>query len=166
VFTAEQLAGQAASVAAGFSQIEIDAAVAAAGAFAATAQIPYIGPELAPEAAAAAYAATIGWAAGLGGGIAGLDVGAWSVRQGGLAYVHTGETVTPAVPGPNFNQGMAAALAGGGGEGDIHIHGPLVQAIDTQTGAKFLLNNMQTIARGIAREIRNANGHLSAAARA
>jgi hypothetical protein len=47
------------------TQVADNAAVAGSGAFAATAVIPYVGPELAPAAAAAAYAASLSFGAGL-----------------------------------------------------------------------------------------------------
>jgi hypothetical protein len=100
-------AGNAAMVAAGFGQIQVDAAVAAAGAMAATAAIPFIGPELAPAAAAAAYAETMGWAAGLGGGLA---QGTNYVPSDMVKLIHEGERVVPKAD----NAQLMANLAGGG----------------------------------------------------
>jgi hypothetical protein len=160
--TATSAAGLAAMVARGFAQIEIDAAVAAAGAMAATAAIPVVGPALAPEVAAATYAETMGWAAGMGGGIASAAGGMWDVPGTMLSLLHPEESVIPASvanPMRDFFSGGAAAGAGG----DIHIHGPLVSAIDTQTGAQFLKNNMRAIAKGLASELRNFNSNLTPA---
>lgn len=162
--TATSAAGLAAMVARGFAQIEIDAAVAAAGAMAATAAIPIVGPELAPEVAAATYAETIGWAAGMGGGVASAAGGLWEVPGTMLSVLHPEESVIPAsVANPMrdfFAGGSALAPAQ---TGDIHIHGPLVSAIDTQTGAQFLKNNMRAIAKGLASELRNFNSNLTPA---
>jgi len=160
--TASAAAGLAAMVARGFAQIEIDAAVAAAGAMAATAAIPLVGPELAPTAAAAAYAETMGWAAGMGGGIASAEGGMWEVPGTILSVLHPEESVIPASVANPMRDFFSAGAATAGG-GDIHIHGPLVSAIDTQTGAQFLKNNMRTIARGLASELRNFNAHLTPA---
>ena len=113
--TAGSLAGLAGMVASGFAQISIDAAVAAAGAFAATASIPIVGPAAAPAAAAAAYAETIGWAAGMGGGIASA-AGGWVVPTDQLANVHKNEMILPAGLS-NFVRGSAAAASGGIGGG-------------------------------------------------
>src|SRR5487761_373287 len=161
--TATAAAGLAAMVARGFAQIEIDAAVAAAGAMAATAAIPIIGPELAPEVAAATYAETMGWAAGMGGGVALAAGGMWDVPGTILSVLHPEESVIPAsVANPMrvFFTGGASAAAPAG---DIHIHGPLVSAIDTQTGAQFLKANMRAIAKGLAAELRNFNASLTPA---
>src|SRR5579875_2410513 len=144
--TASAAAGLAAMVARGFAQIEIDAAVAAAGA----------------TAAAAAYAETMGWAAGMGGGIASAEGGMWEVPGTILSVLHPEESVIPASVANPMRDFFSAGAATAGG-GDIHIHGPLVSAIDTQTGAQFLKNNMRTIARGLASELRNFNAHLTPA---
>lgn len=56
-----------------------------------------------------------------------------------------------------FSDGASGAAP----TGDIHIHGPLVNAIDTQTGAQFLKNNMRAIAKGLAAELRNFNANLT-----
>lgn len=73
------------------SQIAQDAAVAYAGAYAATAMIPFIGPELAPAAAASAYAGTMaaeGMAAFAEGGTVGGPLGSPQI-----ILAHGGEQV-------------------------------------------------------------------------
>lgn len=102
-------------------QILASAAVAAAGAFAATAAIPYIGPELAPEAAAAAFTATAAWA-----GVASAAGGMLSVPSDNfLINAHAGESVLPAnIAGPMRD--FFSGGSDGGGSGDLHLHGPLV----------------------------------------
>lgn len=106
--TALTATGLSAMVAAGFAQIQIDAAVAAAGASAATAAIPFVGPGLAPAAAQAMYLQTIGWADSLGGGIAGFADGTDFVPRTGLALIHMGEKIIPA------SQNNGPATPGGG----------------------------------------------------
>jgi len=161
--TATAAAGLAAMVARGFAQIEIDAAVAAAGAMAATAAIPVVGPALAPEVAAATYAETLGWAAGMGGGIASAAGGMWQVPGTILSVLHPEESVIPASVANPMRDFFSGGAAAGDAGGDIHIHGPLVSAIDTQTGAQFLKSNMRAIAKGLAAELRNFNSSLTPA---
>ena len=146
-----------------FAQIEIDTAVAAAGAMAATAAIPVVGPALAPEVAAATYAETLGWAAGMGGGIASAAGGLWDVPGTMLSLLHPEESVIPASVANPMRAFFAGGATANGAGGDIHIHGPLVSAIDTQSGAQFLKNNMRAIAKGLATELRNFNASLTPA---
>ncbi len=141
------------------------AAVAAANAYAATAAIPIVGPELAPEAAAAAYTATAAWAAqvqaaaNIAGGAAGLAVGAWEIPSTMLAILHAGETVVPA----DFASGLRSSgvLGGGGTAATGDTFSITVQAIDTQTGAQFLKNNAAVIAQTLAGQKRNASRALA-----
>jgi hypothetical protein len=70
-------------------EIESNAAVAYSGAYAATAAIPFVGPELAPEAAWAAYMDVMAMTP------AGFALGG-IVPATGLALVHQGERVLPA----------------------------------------------------------------------
>lgn len=128
-------------------QILASAAVAAAGAFAATAAIPFIGPELAPEAAAAAFGATAAWA-----GVASAAGGMLSVPSDNfLISAHMGESVLPAnIAGPmrDFFSDDGAAEGGGGG-GDLHVHGSLV----TITGGSSLTADQ--IAKAVQKGIRD-----------
>ena len=73
---------------AGLFQIQADAAVAASGAYAATAAIPVVGPEAAPAAATLAFGNVMAYAGA-------LDVGAWNIPRTMLATVHEGEAVVP-----------------------------------------------------------------------
>lgn len=153
--TATQAASSAFLIARALGQIQVDAAVAAAGAMAATEAIPIVGPELAPLAAAAAYAQTMGWAAGLGAGLISAAGGLWNVPSDTLALVHQQETIIPAsIAAPMRDFFTGGAQAGGGS------YAITVQAIDTQTGAQFLMNNAATIAKSLAREMRNGNALL------
>ncbi|HZL59429.1 MAG TPA: hypothetical protein VFC38_06985 [Stellaceae bacterium] len=162
--TAAGAAGMAGMAARGFAQIQIDAAVAAAGAMAATAAIPFVGPELAPAAAAATYAETIGWAAGLGGGVFAAAGGMWEVPGTILSVLHPQESVIPAAiadPMRDFFSGGGKDSGAAPASGDSYSI--TIQAIDTQTGAQFLKNNMRAIAQGLAAEMRNFNPHLTTA---
>lgn len=156
---AATIASRAIAVSAGMAQISIDAAVAAAGAMAATSLIPFIGPELAPEVAAATYGETMGWAAGMGGGVA-LATGAWNIPATMQATLHAGEAVVPA----NFASGLrqsglldgaggVASGAGGASGGDTyHL---TIQALDTQSGANFIMQNARAIVTALRGQMRN-----------
>ncbi len=153
---AARAAGAALAVAQGFGQIQIDAAVAAAGTMAAISAIPYVGPFIAPEMATAAYAETLGWAAGLGAGLFSAAGGLWNVPADTLAMVHKQETIIPA----SIAQPMRDFFTGGAGGGAGDSYAITVQAIDTQSGAQFLINNAPIIAKSLARELRNGNTAL------
>jgi hypothetical protein len=106
--------------ASGVSQIASAAAQAGANAYAATAIIPVVGPELAPAAAATAYAGAISFE-GLNtfarGGI---------VPSDSLAFVHKNEMVLPASISQRLMKGT------GSGEVHVHHHGSTVNAIDSR----------------------------------
>jgi hypothetical protein len=89
--TAGVAEGYAVQTASALSSVAKNAAVAASGAFAATAAIPYVGPVLAPIAAATAYAATMMYAP-----LAASFGGEWDVPQDRLNLVHKNETILPA----------------------------------------------------------------------
>lgn len=150
---AAQAAGAALAVARAFGQIQIDAAVAAAGTMAAISAIPFVGPFIAPEMAAAAYGETLGWAAGLGAGLFSAAGGLWNVPADTLAMVHKQETIIPAAIAQPMRDFFSGGAAGGGGSS----YAITIQAIDTQTGAQFLMNNAPLIAKSLAREMRNGN---------
>lgn len=100
--TTQTTAGVAAQKAAAVGEITTDAAVAGAGAYAATAAIPLVGPELAPGAAAASYAGALsflGLAAfekgGIVGGMSGMPV---------PIMAHAGERVLTTQQTQNFER--------------------------------------------------------------
>ena len=97
---------RATSSATALGQITDNAAVAASGAAAATAQIPYVGPVLAPAAAASTFADTMSWASALA-----FDVGAWEIPGDMRAILHKGEMVVP----ENFASGLRGNAGGLGG---------------------------------------------------
>jgi hypothetical protein len=81
-------AGAAVDAAASQGVIQRDAAKAAAGTYAALADIPIIGPIIAPAAAAVAYGAVMAFES--------FDVGTPEVPRDMLAQVHQGEMIVPA----------------------------------------------------------------------
>ena len=135
------------------------AAESAAHTYASVSAIPYVGWLLAPAAAAAAFGAVLAFGGKLPvGSHAG---GLWNVPSDTMAFIHKQETILPAhiaQPMRDFFTGGGATAGGGGGNYAITI-----QAIDTQTGAQFLMNNAGTIAQGLAREMRNGNAALRSA---
>jgi hypothetical protein len=108
--TSGAAAGKAVQASTGPAEVMALAAEAFAGAFAATAAIPYIGPELAPAAGAEAYAAVASMS-----GPASLDVGTNYVPRDMIAQLHEGESVQPKAYNP-------AAGGRDGGGGDTHLH--------------------------------------------
>lgn len=123
---------------AALAQIMADASVAAAGAYAATAMIPYIGPELAPAAAVSAYGATLSWVGTLG--LPGLDKGAWSLPGDMVAQLHKGETVLPKPFAEDYRTN-----GGGGGRGTTII----IQALDSADVKQFVKNNAGVLANAV-----------------
>jgi hypothetical protein len=101
------------------SKITSHAAVAAAGAYAATAAIPYIGPIIAPAAAATAFAGTMSWSAALASAAGGFDIprGLNPVTQ-----LHQEEMVLPASIANPLRESLATGGAGGAGGGEVHHH--------------------------------------------
>ncbi len=88
-----------------------DAGRAAAGAYAATAEIPIVGPLIAPAAAGAAFAATEAFAS--------FDIGAWKLPSDQLAMVHKNELVMPAGQAEAFR----SMLSGMAGKGNVSNRG-------------------------------------------
>ena len=159
--TAAENTGQASGLAdmlmSVLKSISASAAQAAAGTYASVSQIPYVGWILAPAAAAAAFAAVLAF----GGKLPSSAGGLWNVPSDTMAFIHKQETILPAhiaQPMRDFFTGGGATAGGGGGNYAITI-----QAIDTQSGAQFLLNNAGAIAQGLAREMRNGNSALRSA---
>lgn len=156
---AEQSAGDASLASLALKAIKAittDAAQTFAGVFA------FLVPEMGPAAAApaAASAATVLAATGAVASAAG---GLWEVPGTILSVLHPEESVIPASVANPMRDFFSGGASAGGAGGDIHIHGPLVNAIDTQTGAQFLKNNMRAIAKGLATELRNFNANLTPA---
>ncbi len=124
----------------GLAQIATNAAVAGSAAFASTAAIPMIGPELAPAAGAAAFAGAGAYAGALA--VPSFAVGAWSLPGDMLAQVHNGEMIVPAFQAEAMRNG--AQVGGGGGGAALHV---TLNAIDTQSGAAFLNAQLPFLAK-------------------
>ncbi len=86
-YLSEMIFGKANAMA----QIGANAAAAGSAAFASTAAIPIIGPELAPAAGAAAYSGAMSFASLLPS----FDIGAWELPKDMNARVHQGEMIIP-----------------------------------------------------------------------
>lgn len=136
--------------------IATDAAQTFAGVFA------FLSPVLGPAAAgpAAASQATVLEAGAVIPSAAG---GLWSVPSDTLALIHKQESILPA----GIAQPMRDFFSNGGaaGQGGGDSYAITIQAIDTQAGAQFLMNNAGVIAQGLARELRNGNASLRSALR-
>lgn len=111
----DKLISQTTQSAAAMAEITSNAAVAYSAAYASTAAIPFVGPELAPEAAMAAYMDVMAMTP------AGFALGG-IVPATGLALVHQGERVLPASMSGNGDLGM----------GNVHVH-LNVNAIDSNS---------------------------------
>jgi hypothetical protein len=156
--TAEQSAADTslASVAIkALKMIATDAAQTFAGVFA------FLSGEIGP-AAAAPPAASMGAVLEAGSMVVAAG-GLWNVPADTLALVHKQETILPAGVAQPMRDFFTGGAAGSGGGGDSYAI--TIQAIDTQTGAQFLMNNSAAIAQGLARELRNGNTTLRNAIR-
>jgi|SRR5579883_1405872 len=148
-------ASKAVEVATGFGEIQIDASVGAAAAFADMAQLGPEGLAAAPGVAAATYATILGYASGLGAAM--FDQGAWELPSDmhGVT-VHRGETIMPA----SFAQGWRDAVSGGGGlggGGPININ---VSAVDARSFMSMLRDPTSPLTRALAHAARNNDSHL------
>jgi len=155
--SAGQAAGLAEMAANAMKAIDIEAAKAAASVYASVSAIPVVGWILAPPAAAGAFAAVAAYDA-----LVSAAGGMWTVPNDMVAMVHSQESILPAnVAQPMRDFFSGSASSGGGGDS----YAITIQAIDTQSGAQFLMNNSNVIAQTLARELRNANPSLRAALR-
>lgn len=105
----------------------------------------FLGPG-APAAAAGETAGIVGTSIAM----ASAAGGAWEVRQGPY-MLHDRETVLPAAASDTFRK-MAAGQMPGMSGGDVHLH---VNAIDTQSGLRFVQNHLDAIARGLKSKLRD-----------
>jgi hypothetical protein len=142
------------STATSLAQVGKNAAVAASGAYAATASIPYIGPILAPAAAAAAYAATIAWGA--------FEVGAYNLPHDMVGVLHKGEMVVPQTFAEGIRSGGGlGGSAGGGASGNLTLNqhvtvgqGATVSPADLSSA---LNTNNQNLLDYLTNQMRNGN---------
>jgi hypothetical protein len=103
----------------GVAQVTSNAAVAASGAYAATAMIPFVGPELAPAAAMTAFAGAIAFAP-LASAARGYDIPA-GVNP--LTQLHEQEMVLPATLANPLRAMLSGANDNTGQDGgDSHLH--------------------------------------------
>lgn len=108
---------------------------------------PVMGPAAAGPAAAGSAAVS-----GLASGITYAESGAWHIPDNTLAYLHAGEMVVP--------KPFADSLRDSGGIGGGESFAITINAIDTQTGAKFLKANAASIASAISGQARNFNKNI------
>jgi hypothetical protein len=125
-------AGSAIDKAAGSTSIVNDAYKAAAGTYAALADIPYIGPVIAPIAAAGAFTAVMAFDT-----LTSFDVGSWNVPHDMPAMVHAGELIVPAGPAEDIRRGTPSGATfdslgkQGGYNGPSELHYNMtVHAVD------------------------------------
>jgi hypothetical protein len=114
------------------SDITTKAAQAAAGAFAATAAIPYVGPFLAPAAAAEADASVMAFTAQIASAAGGMVV-----DKDQLAMVHEDEMVLPKNISQGINEKILNSDSQGGerGNSDTHYH---IAAHDAKSFEKYM----------------------------
>jgi len=78
-------------------------------------------------------------------------------QSGGiLSMLHANEMVLPA----HISQMIQNAANNNSGGGDTHVVNFHVNTIDSRTGAQFLMNNADTIARAYARSFRSYSGNV------
>ncbi len=136
------------------AEIASNAAVAASGAYAATAQIPITGPEMAPFAAMQAYFDVMemqSLAKFARGGI---------VPSTGLALVHGGEMVLPAP----LSHGIGQLIGGGTNAGSpihVHVHHN-VNAIDSASFKDTIRRHGHIIGEEVARVLKKKTKAASA----
>lgn len=140
----QALTKKAIEKAAGYSAVATNAAVAASGAFAATAAIPFVGPVLAPAAAAEAYTATMAWAAAIPAAAKGFDIPA---GMNPVVQAHQKEMILPA----DLSEGIRQMVAGGRSQkrGDTFI-----SAMDAKSFERYLQSNSAQLERGLSRVVR------------
>lgn len=122
----------------------IDAKKAFRGAYAATSDIPIIGPALAPIAGAAAFAAVMAFEQG---GI---------VPQDTYAMVHKQEMVLPAHIS-NFIMNAAGGSTGDGSGGHHFVYAPTVHAVDAEGVDRMLTKHGDTFNKHVNKHLRRMN---------
>ena len=163
--------GRVAQGVTGVAQVTSNAAVAASGAYAATAMIPIIGPALAPAAAATALAGAMAFAP-----LASAEGGDWKVRAG-LYNLHQDEMVLPAhlatplrsmIQNGGANDNMAGGSPFGRGPAasahhhtENHFH---IAALDGHSVKRVLMDNLGHVAA--ANKAAHRQGHFAGMRRA
>jgi hypothetical protein len=142
------------------ADIASQAAVAAAGAFAATAAIPVVGPELAPAAGMQAYASVMAYES-----MASAAGGYLQVPQDMIANIHKDEMVLPSwaaqgvrnmigAPGSSGASGGAGPQSSGGGASMNFTYAPTVQALDGASVKGVLMQHADTIFTAVSQQLR------------
>ena len=157
--TTAAAAGAAAQKTAGLGAILHDAYVAAAGAYASAAQIPYVGWILGPIAGAAAFAAVAAFGS--------FAVGSGNIPQDMLAQVHAGEMIVPASFASDVRSGVmsiggpgGAGGAGGAGGNTINQSSVTfnVSTLDAASFQAYLNKNGRIIAAQVAAQFNTNPG--------
>jgi hypothetical protein len=137
------------------SDITTKAAQAAAGAFAATAAIPYVGPFLAPAAAAEADASVMAFTAQIASAAGGMVV-----DRDQLAMVHEDEMILPKNISQGINEKILNSDTEGGDRGNSNTYH--VSAHDAKSFEKYLSSqrNRNSVAKALKKTFtRGANGN-------
>ncbi|UCV32029.1 hypothetical protein KI608_18015 [Ferribacterium limneticum] len=132
------------------SSIMISAWEAMAGAFAAMASIPYVGPILAVGAGAAAFAAVAGIVGSLPSAAGGYDIPA-GINP--IVQTHSAEMI---LPEKHANVIRSMADEGGGGGRTVHVHNH-IQAWDSRDVKRFLIGNKAGLVAALKEAQRTGN---------
>ena len=104
--------------------------------------------------------ASLGQLLGLVKTVPHFDQGAWEIDRNMVGMLHSGEQIIPS----SYAEGLRRAGGGGPGAGgpsisygDTHVH---LSAIDSRSGAAFLMSHSDTIAKSFFRAHRN-NSHFT-----
>lgn len=137
------------AISSGFAlkDIAIKGYQAAAGAYAAIASIPYVGPFLAPVVAAGALAAVVGFGAKIASAEGGYDIPA-GVNP--ITQLHEKEMVLPRAQA-DVVRSLAEGGGAGGGDAHFHFHGPA----DAKSFQRWLADNPGTLAPALRNLRRN-----------
>ena len=143
------LIGKGAQATTGASEVVSNAAVAGSAAYASTAAIPIVGPELAPAAGMAAY----GGAMSFLGMLPSFATGAWDLPGDMIAQVHKGEMIVPRTFADDFrsNGGPTSSSSGSSGGGDTYH----IQATDADSFIRMLHGNRAAVAKAVKAAVRD-----------
>jgi len=134
-----------------FSEIMANAGIAASGAYAAIAAIPYVGPALAPEAAAIAFAGASSYGASVFSASQGFDI---PRGMNPMTQLHEEEMVIPAKYA-NGLRDMINSSAGQSGSGDaFHLHLSAAY-MDRQGISRFFMDNNKHVVSALKQAVRD-----------
>lgn len=146
--TASYATGAAAQKAINASTISGDAGRAAAGAYAAVAGIPIIGPVLAPAAAAVAFAGVEAFGS--------FDQGSWNVPHDMIALIHEGEKIVPSGPPAQALDALTAGGAERGGfGGSVSLGGISFPSFDPSGMRAAFENHKSAIVKSVMSGVRD-----------